>query len=122
LSKGKPAYVSKAGFTAKECLDLIHESGGAAVVAHPVQMRLQGMDLREKLKELAEMGLDGLEVIHPDHSPEDQRVFTALAADFGLLPTGGSDFHGDHKPGAQLGQGRPPYVFLEKLREKFKKR
>jgi len=80
------------------------------------------MDLKEKVKDLVAMGLDGLEVIHPDHKPEDQKRFTELAAEFGLLTTGGSDFHGAHKPGVQLGQGRPPYVFLEKLRERLEKR
>jgi 3',5'-nucleoside bisphosphate phosphatase len=122
LSKGRPAYVSKTGFTAKECIDMIQGSGGAAVVAHPIQMKLQGMDLRNKIKELAEMGLDGLEVVHPDHKPEDQKRFTELAEEFELLTTGGSDFHGDHKPGVQLGQGRPPYIFLEKLRERIQQR
>jgi predicted metal-dependent phosphoesterase TrpH len=122
LTKGAPAYVSKAAWSAQECIDMLHESGGVAVVAHPIQMKLQGMELRTKIKELAEMGLDGLEAVHPDHKPEDQAAFTQLAKEFGLLTTGGSDFHGDHKPGIQLGQGRPPYEFLERLRERLKKR
>ena len=92
------------------------------MVAHPVQMKLQGMDLEAKVKELAELGMDGLEVVHPDHNAENQQRFTRLAEEFGLITTGGSDFHGAHKPGIQLGQGRPPYVFLEKLRERIQKR
>jgi predicted metal-dependent phosphoesterase TrpH len=122
LSKGKPAYISKAGLAAKDCVELIHESGGVAVVAHPVQMRLRGEELRAKIKELVELGMDGLEVIHPDHSPENQTLYSDLADEFGLLKTGGSDFHGAHKPGIQLGQGRPPYFFLEKLRDKISER
>jgi 3',5'-nucleoside bisphosphate phosphatase len=121
LTKGGPAYINKAGWSAQECIDLIHESGGVAVIAHPVQMKLQGMELRQKLKELVDMGMDGIEVVHPDHSPEDQALFISLAEEFGLLPTGGSDFHGDHKPGIQLGQGRPPYTYLEALRERMKR-
>jgi len=120
LTKGGPAYIRKTGWTAQECINLIHESGGVAVIAHPIQMKLQGMELREKLKELADMGMDGLEVVHPDHSPQDQTLFVRLAAELGLLPTGGSDFHGDHKPGVQLGQGRPPYAYLEALRGRMK--
>ncbi len=122
LTKGGPAYISKAGWTAQECIDLIHESGGVAVIAHPVQMKLQGMALREKIKELADMGMDGIEVIHPDHKPEDQKLFMTLAEEFGLLPTGGSDFHGAHKPGIQLGQGHPPYAFWQKLKERLSQR
>ncbi|SRR5579871_1103070 len=122
LTKGAPAYVSKAAWSAEECIDMLHESGGVAVVAHPVQMKLQGMELRTKIGELAGLGLDGLEVVHPDHKPEDRETFKQLAGEFGLLTTGGSDFHGDHKPGIQLGQGRPPYEFLERLRERIKER
>lgn len=122
LTKGGPAYVPKAAWSAQECIEMLHESGGVAVVAHPIQMKLQGMELRAKIGELAEMGLDGLEVVHPDHKPEDREVFSRLADEFGLLTTGGSDFHGDHKPGIQLGQGRPPYENLERLRERIKKR
>jgi len=122
LTKGAPAYVSKAAWSAQECIDMLHESGGVAVVAHPIQMKLQGMELRTKIGELAQMGLDGLEVVHPDQKPGDQETFRQLAGEFGLLTTGGSDFHGDHKPGIQLGQGRPPYEFLERLRERLKKR
>ncbi len=122
LSKGKPAYLSKAGLSAKDCVELIHESGGVAVVAHPVQMRLKGEELTSKIKELVALGMDGLEVIHPDHSPENQTLFSDLADEFGLFKTGGSDFHGAHKPGVQLGQGRPPYFFLEKMRDKISER
>jgi len=122
LTKGGPAYVTKAGWSARECVDMIHGSGGAAVIAHPIQMKLRGADFREKIKELAELGMDGMEVIHPDHSPEDQKMFAALGEELGLLPTGGSDFHGAHKPGVQLGQGRPPYAFLERLRERIEQR
>jgi predicted metal-dependent phosphoesterase TrpH len=120
LTKGAPAYVSKAAWSVEECVEMIHGSGGAAVVAHPVQMKLRGEDLRRMVKELASLGMDGLEVVHPDHNPENQRTYAALAEEFGLLTTGGSDFHGDHKPGIQLGQGRPPYQFLEKLRDRIK--
>lgn len=120
LTKGAPAYFPKAAWTAEECIGMLHESGGVAVVAHPIQMKLQGMELRTKIRELAELGLDGLEVVHPDHKSEDRETFTQLAGEFGLLTTGGSDFHGNHKPGIQLGQGRPPYEFLERLRERLK--
>jgi len=122
LTKGAPAYVTKASWEAKECIDMIHESGGAAVIAHPIQMKLQGMDLKTKIAELVEMGLDGLEVTHPDHNAEFQQQLRVLAQEFGLLTTGGSDFHGQHKPGIQLGQGRPAYENLVKLRERIEHR
>ncbi len=121
LTKGGPAYVPKAAWSARDCVEMIHESGGVAVAAHPIQMKLQGMDLEAKVGELAAIGLDGLEVVHPDQDAESQWRFTQLAEQFGLLTTGGSDFHGDHKPGIQLGHGRPPYIFLEKLRDRIKR-
>lgn len=122
LTKGGPAYVPKAAWSAGDCFDMIHESGGVAVIAHPIQMKLQGMDLEAKIEDLVALGLDGLEVVHPDHDAENRERFARLAEAFGLLATGGSDFHGDHKPGIHPGQGRPPYLFLEKLRERIKKR
>lgn len=73
----------------REIMDLIHSAGGIAVLAHPVAYHNE-----ELMEELAESGLDGVEVWHPDHTEEDVSRLSAFAADKGLLTTGGSDFHG----------------------------
>jgi hypothetical protein len=71
---------------------------------------------------LIPVGLRGIEVFHSEHAPADCEEFAALASRFDLIPTGGSDFHGENKPGIQLGTGIAgnlslPYEFLENMRE-----
>ena len=104
-----------------EGIQRIMEGGGLASLAHPV--RLEACDpafLRRFLPALVEAGLQGLEVYHSDHTPEQTRSYAALAGEFGLAETGGSDFHGDNKPGVQLGTGRGalrlPRAILDHLR------
>ena len=72
-----------------EVLELIHSSGGIAVLAHPVIY-----DSEKSLEELVSIGLDGVEVWHPAHSEEDIERLSEFAKQNNLLMTGGSDFHG----------------------------
>jgi hypothetical protein len=90
LEHGGPAYVPRDGATPEDVIEVIHSSNGIASVAHP------GVSHRDHcLPELARAGLDAIEVRHPDHDPETERRYRSLAADLGVLVTGGSDFHGD---------------------------
>ena len=74
---------------ARDAVLAIKEEGGLAVLAHPGQFNNYGLVPR-----LVDVGLDGIEKYHPDHSPEDERKVAQLAADYQLLQTGGSDYHG----------------------------
>lgn len=105
LAKGKPAYVPKTRLSPKDSIGIIHGAGGLAVLAHPIQLRLEGAALKEKVRELAALGLDGLEVFHSDHGPQHEAAYAALAAEFGLGVSGGSDYHGI--PGKNVELGRP---------------
>ena len=88
LSKGCPAYVPRYLPEVDEVIDVIHQAGGLATLAHP---KLVGDDeLVEKLC----TKLDGLEVYYPCHSPEETQHYFLLAKKYNLLITGGSDFHG----------------------------
>jgi hypothetical protein len=74
------------------------------------------------LERLLEAGLEAIEVFHSEHSPADCAEFAGVAGRFGLIPTGGSDFHGDNKPGIRLGSGidgnlNLSYGFLEEMRD-----
>lgn len=83
----------------REVLTAIHEAGGVAVLAHPCAYANEAL-----LEELVELGLDGVEVWHPTHTPEQADRLQAFATDHGLLMTGGSDFHGMYAPlGRALG-------------------
>lgn len=88
ISDEGQGYVALERLTSQEIIDLIHRSGGIAIVAHP--MRLQRDDA---LEELCHLGADGIEAINPSASPQDQRALEAFAQVRGLLVTGGSDFH-----------------------------
>ena len=102
----------------------ITESGGMAALAHPVRLPQRGPDLANLLKNLIDVGLQGIEVFHSEHSPADTAQFGELARRFDLIPTGGTDFHGENKPRIRLGTGIDSnicldYSFLENMREMF---
>lgn len=84
------AYVTPERITPFEAIEWIHQSRGAAVIAHP------GIYEQDDLIPLlVKKGLDGIEVNHPDHSDEDRKRYKVLAEDFKLIMTAGSDFHGE---------------------------
>jgi len=88
LAKGKPAYVPRYLPEVDEIIDVIHQAGGAATLAHP---KLIGDDAL--VEELCTK-VDGIEVYYPCHRPEDVQHYFFLAKKYNLLITGGSDFHG----------------------------
>lgn len=89
LGAGRPAYLDKRRITIPEAIELVHRSGGIAVLAHP------GPDAtHDRVERLAAMGLDGVEVIHPSHSADDRARLLSLTKHLNLVPSGGSDSHG----------------------------
>lgn len=118
-----PAYVDKYRAPVAEAIDLIRAAGGVAVAAHPGLLPLEpGPPFEAMVAELREMGLRGIEVFYPEHSPERTEYFIGVARRFGLVTTGGTDFHGGIKPGLAMGRGRgdfrvPPAAFHDLLRE-----
>jgi predicted metal-dependent phosphoesterase TrpH len=99
----------------KEAIRKIGQAGGIASLAHPV--RIPGGRDRDTfvpyLKESADDGLHAIEVIHTEHQPADVAFYQELAYEFDLLATGGSDFHGETKPGIELGTGRNNNVHVD---------
>lgn len=83
----------------------IRSIGAVPVLAHPF-LNFQAEELEEFLPRATEAGLVGMEVLYPEFGPEQERLAADLAARNGLLPSGGSDFHGAAKPGLELGTGR----------------
>ncbi len=110
LGRGACAYASRTVLAAGEAIRIIHGAGGLAVLAHPLQLDSTLMKLPGLLQDLATLGLDGLEGYYPTHSAGIRRKIKAIASEFGLLLTGGSDFHGDIKPGTTLAGGKNVYV------------
>lgn len=96
---GAPAYVPRYKLTPEEGIEIIRNAKGVAVLAHPGINRLE-----EGIPDWVEVGLQGIEVWHSDHKPEDVTRYGTIAEQYGLLTTGGSDFHGEsQKPGVEIG-------------------
>lgn len=107
LDESAPGYVERLEPGFLDAVARIRQAGGVSSLAHPV--RLAGRDPILELRligQLAGMGLMGIEAYHSDHSSEDTARYLDYARKFGLAVTGGSDFHGDTKPGVRLGAGR----------------
>jgi predicted metal-dependent phosphoesterase TrpH len=121
LKKGAPAYVDKFRFTAKEALYFINEVGGVAVLAHPNTLKMEEYsELEDFVLQLMADGLKGVEVFYPEHSVLEVAKYRALAQRYGLLMTGGTDYHGIEKNAVEIGVGRGemklPYSMVEDLK------
>ncbi len=95
IGAGGRAYVSRYALEPARAVGLVRASGGAVVLAHPGAISRGWRIPDEAVAGLAGAGLAGLEVDHPDHDEPERARLRALAADLGLLTTGGSDDHGD---------------------------
>lgn len=112
IGDGCPAYEQKANFHPDKAINLINHAGGVAVLAHPGNMVEQ-----QVLYKLIKAGLDGIEVVHPCHNHELQKMYTSLASQYWLLATGGSDYHGSREfDDGNFGKFVVPYSVVESLR------
>lgn len=108
LGAGRPAYLDKRRITIPEAIELIHRCGGIAVLAHPGP---EGT--HERIARLAAMGMDGVEVIHPSHAPDDRVRLLALTKELNLVPSGGSDSHGNADGVRVVGAMKVPGEWLD---------
>jgi 3',5'-nucleoside bisphosphate phosphatase len=119
LAKGRPAYFERDRLAPEDAIELTHASRGVCAVAHPASLGLVNGALDEFVGELAGKGLDGLECEYGAYVPAERASLHELAARHGLAPTGGSDYHGDNKPGLSVGTGRGdlrvPDKYLDEL-------
>jgi predicted metal-dependent phosphoesterase TrpH len=111
LAAGRPAYVPKDQLAIADAIRIAHESGAIAVAAH-----LGGEGTRENVERLRRLGLDGLEVKHPGHSAEDTARLGALADHYGMVKSGGSDWHGANEGSRALGVMQVPRAWLDQQR------
>jgi predicted metal-dependent phosphoesterase TrpH len=111
LGQGCQAFMPRAGPPPGAVIDVIHQAGGIASLAHPGNLRFD-----PKIDALVDAGLDALEAFHPDHDRALVARYVEIARRLNLLLTGGSDFHGD--PGHGLTPGAvtlPPAEFQRLL-------
>lgn len=97
----------------EEGIARIVEAGGMASLAHPVRLPQRGPELADLVGKLTGAGLRGIEVFHSEHTALDREEFASIARAFHLAQTGGTDFHGDNKPGIKLGSGISGNVYLD---------
>ena len=115
IGEGGAAYVRKDRLSAADAISALHAAGGLAFLAHPVQLRLSPDELDHAVRQLESVGLDGIETRHSDHMPADVDRFARLAARYGLLASGGSDYHGTRKRVALGGADVPTEVYEQLL-------
>ncbi len=135
LGNGKPAYTDLHQISISKLLEVAKDSKVISILAHPhtldpkknmlINRQWINKDLASNLSELKRMGLDGVETYYSSYDDPTRKQLSKLAMETGLLETGGSDYHGDMKPGLSLGTGwenKPLNVPDEigfKLREKY---
>ena len=120
LGTGKPAYVDKYRISCENAVQIIKNAGGIPVIAHPGLLKpVSDILFEHAVYKLESIGIQGIEVYYPAHSKKQTKLFSHLADRFGLLKTGGTDFHGEVSPGINLGTGKGnffvPYTLFEKL-------
>jgi predicted metal-dependent phosphoesterase TrpH len=127
LREGGAAYVGREALSVREAITLIRQSGGLAAIAHPGLIRAGGFDGLERfLAGMIAGGLEGLECFTTAHDEGTTVACVGIARRLDLVPTGGSDYHGDQKPGVRLGStrrgGRIPDAVLRDIRRRIARR
>ncbi len=122
LGNDKPAYAGRPRLDPEEGIRLARESGAVPVLAHPHTLGInRAAEMAELLERLVAAGLVGLESIYSSYRRHEREGYSHLARRFGLVPSGGSDYHGTYKPGLELGVGYGDLVVpndvLEELRD-----
>lgn len=122
LSPKRGYYVPPKRPDAYEIIRFIKSIGAVAVLAHPF-LNLDAEGLEGFLPHAIACGLDGMETLYPKYDAETTQLACQMAERFGLLPSGGSDFHGENKPDIQIGTGRGdlavPAAWLARLKQRI---
>jgi predicted metal-dependent phosphoesterase TrpH len=126
LATGQPAYIERRELPARDAISLIHRCGGVAIWAHPTRnATIDEPRFRVALEELLEQKLDGFECWYSRFTPSQRRQMARIARNYGVIPTGGSDYHGSYKPDLSIGSGtgnlQIPFEVFEELRERTQK-
>ena len=117
IADGGLAYVPKHALHPVDALRLIGDAGGVCVLAHPAMWKGNGSVPDELIEEMAEGGMVGLEVDHPDHDEATRAYYRAMAERLDLVPTGSSDCHGA-RYGFRLGCNTTPVELVDELKRR----
>lgn len=110
-------FVSKYKIMPGEAIDIIDQAGGISFIAHP------GIDINnEGLVRLFHLGLEGIETVHPRHTPSQVAYYRDMIDKYDLLECGGSDCHGNRKKELMLGKLTIPYLLVEKMKKRLREK
>lgn len=117
-----PCFVPREKVDPKDGVSLILQAGGIPIFAHPILCRFSDRKLEKLVADLKEAGLMGIEAIYSTYKPHEERQIRSLAAKYDLAISGGSDYHGEAKPGLELATGygnlMVPMEVLDGLKQK----
>ena len=117
LAAGRPGYVPRTRLRATEAIDMARASGGVPVIAHPHTVALSSGDYSTAFETLVDAGLGGIEAYYSEYEPARRKHLADICARLGIVPTGGSDYHGAYKPGIAVGSGRGDLVVPDEVVE-----
>lgn len=121
LATGKPAYLGRPRLHPEEAIGLAREAGAVPVLAHPHTLNIdRAAEMAELLTGLGSAGLVGLEAFYSSYQRHEREGYADLARRFGLVPSGGSDYHGTYKPGLELGTGYGDLLVAESVLEELR--
>lgn len=121
IGDGCPYFVPREKITPQKAVKFLLRFHGVPILAHPLQYKFSQEKLETLVSTLCDAGLLGIEVYYNNHTPADTANLTRMAQRHGLLPSGGSDFHGTRKPNLDMGTGYGhlfiPETILPPIRE-----
>ena len=125
LSKTGGFYKEPKRPSAFEMIGFIKKIGAVSILAHPF-LNLDESELREFLSQAKEYGLDGMETLYSDYDSETIALSRSIADEYGLMESGGSDFHGANRPHVSMGRGTGaleiPASFAERIIDRAKRK
>jgi predicted metal-dependent phosphoesterase TrpH len=121
LGNRAPAYVPRPRLEPEEAIGLARASGGVPILSHPHTLgHTAAGEFSATYRRLTEAGLVGIDAYYGEYPPEQREELARICRSFGLIPSGGSDYHGSYKEGLELGSGygdlEVPDTVLEELR------
>lgn len=115
IRNGGPAYEAKYNFSSKQAIKLINQCGGLSFVAHPSAYLEDNI-----ISKLIEFGIDGIEIIHPSHTPAVIEMLQKIASEYFLLESGGSDYHGGLRGDEEaIGKYTIPYKHINAMKRRL---
>lgn len=122
LEIGESGGLTRYTLSPEEKIEIIKKANGLAILAHPFQVHADQKELEKTIAGLKAQGLDGIEAYHSSGNWETEQCLLTMAERYELLITGGSDYHGELKPGIEIGKisdnRQIPYSILQRLKDK----